>query len=263
MKPDLHRLGILFAAALAFGPLTAGASDGGPSSGSASGAEEHGAYRTVEVVQGGRVTGRVSLQGTPPAPKPLPEKRPGLCTAPPVNPYVVDKDGSLANAIVYLKDIDAGKKMVPGKATLEQHECSYVPHLQAVPLGTTLTITNRDPVMHCAHAFIEDTMAFNYARPVKDQPMEKVLDKPGFTRIRCEIHKWMTSVVAVMPSPYFAVTGPDGKFVITDIPPGSYTLAVWHEALGEQTAPVVVAPDGEGVVNFVFKTRSAGAAIPR
>lgn len=214
-------------------------------------------YRTVEVHEGGRVSGRVTLVGTPHAPKQrVPAKRPPAC-GPVVNEtLLVAKDGGVANAIVYLRGVTAGKTMAAGRAVLEESQCRYSPHLQAVPVGTALTIANHDPMLHCAHGLVEGSTVFNYGRPAKNRPMVKLLAKPGFTSIHCELHPWMTSVVAVMANPYFAVTGPDGAFAIDDIPPGRYTLAVWHEALGELSSALTVPPGGALRQNLVFNPKS-------
>ena len=52
---------------------------------------------------------------------------------------------------------------------------------------------------------------------------------------KCDVHGWMNAYVGVLDHPYFAVTKPDGSFSIPNLPPGSYTLAAWHERLGTQT----------------------------
>ena len=71
-------------------------------------------------------------------------------------------------------------------------------------------------------------------------------------RIKCDIHPWMVAYVAVMPHPFFSVTGQAGTFEIKDLPAGEYTLAAWHQKLGTRTAKVTVPADGAVTVNFEF-----------
>ena len=52
---------------------------------------------------------------------------------------------------------------------------------------------------------------------------------------KCDVHGWMNAYAGVLDHPYFAVTKPDGTFSIPNLPPGTYTLAAWHEKLGTQT----------------------------
>jgi hypothetical protein len=76
---------------------------------------------------------------------------------------------------------------------------------------------------------------------------------------KCDVHGWMNAYAGVLDHPYFAVTKPDGSFSIPNLPPGSYTLAAWHERLGTQTLPVTVAAkESKADANFTFKA-AAGA----
>ena len=47
--------------------------------------------------------------------------------------------------------------------------------------------------------------------------------------IKCDVHGWMSCYAGVLNHPFFAVTGKDGKFEIKGVPPGEYTISVWHE----------------------------------
>jgi hypothetical protein len=63
----------------------------------------------------------------------------------------------------------------------------------------------------------------------------------------------MHCYIGVVDHPYFAVTGPDGRFEWKNVPPGDYTVAVWHEKLGKQEQQVHVAAAGSAVVNFTYR----------
>jgi Carboxypeptidase regulatory-like domain len=71
--------------------------------------------------------------------------------------------------------------------------------------------------------------------------------------VKCDVHKWMRAYVGVVPHPYFAVTGPDGSFELRNVPPGDYTVAVWHEKLGERTGQARVTPSGVATVSITFE----------
>ena len=76
---------------------------------------------------------------------------------------------------------------------------------------------------------------------------------------KCDVHGWMNAFAGVLDHPYFAVSKPDGSFTIANLPPGTYTLAAWHEKLGTQTALVTVAAkESKSDANFTFK--AAGGA---
>src|SRR5262249_45720120 len=149
--------------------------------------------------------------------------------------------GGVKFVIVYLKDITKGKEMKVGTAELNQEKCAYHPHAQAIPVNTVLTVLNSDPILHNVHASLGATTVFNYAMPLKGQKIPKKLSKAGFVKLKCDVHSWMNGAIAVMDNPYFAVTDENGSFTIDNVPPGSYTLAVWHERLGEKSEPITVA----------------------
>ena len=60
----------------------------------------------------------------------------------------------------------------------------------------------------------------------------------ALVRLRCDVHPWMAGWLVVVEHPYAAVTDAEGRFTIADVPPGAYTLAVWHERLGRTERPV-------------------------
>ena len=78
--------------------------------------------------------------------------------------------------------------------------------------------------------------------------------------VRCNVHSWMRAWIAVLDHPFFAVTKEDGAFEWSSVPPGEYTVAVWHETLGEVTKKVSVKP--KEVLKLEF-TYAADAAAPR
>jgi hypothetical protein len=73
--------------------------------------------------------------------------------------------------------------------------------------------------------------------------------------LRCDMHRWMKSWIIVAANPYIAVTGKEGTFKITDVPPGSYTLSFWQETLGEQKKQVTVKADEETKVDCTFANK--------
>jgi hypothetical protein len=73
---------------------------------------------------------------------------------------------------------------------------------------------------------------------------------PMMIKVKCDAHEWMHAWIMELEHPYYVTTGFDGHFSIKDIPPGAYTLAVWHEAAGEQSADVVVTASQATTVRF-------------
>jgi plastocyanin len=211
-------------------------------------------YTGGAVVGGGTISGKVTFQGT--APKLPPEARnkdPKVCgTTFPNQTLLLGAGGGVKNVVVSLTDIHAGKPMAPGDAQLDQNKCSYAPHVQAVEVGTNLTVLNSDTILHNVHASLGAATVFNMAMPIHNQKIPTKLSKAGLIKLKCDVHGWMNGAIAVEDTPYFAVTGDDGSFTIADVPPGTYTVQAWHETLGDQTQKVTVAAGGKTTADLKY-----------
>jgi hypothetical protein len=216
-------------------------------------------YTGGPVTSGGSLKGHVTFVGTPPKLPPTKCARDSdVCGKPRPNRTVtVGTGGGLANVIVSLQDVHAGKAMPKGTAKLEIKACDYTPRVQAVPLGTSLLVTNRDPIPHDLNGARGDRVLFN--RSVLSSQERLDMSVAGMVNIDCDDHDkgggCESGVVGVMPNPYFALTGDDGSFTIADIPPGSYTLQAWHETLGEQSQKITITPGGSAPVDFKFAVK--------
>jgi hypothetical protein len=103
-----------------------------------------------------------------------------------------------------------------------------------------IDVVNTDPVLHNTHGFYGRRTAFNLALPNKDQRITTELMRPGLVRVECDAHGWMLGFIYVADSPYYVLTGDDGTFSLTDVPPGSYTLVAWQEHTDAIEMPVTV-----------------------
>lgn len=148
----------------------------------------------------------------------------------------------LANTVVYLDDIAKGKewdgdlKEADRVVTLDQKECHYVPHVMLVRPGAKVSVKNSDPVQHNAKGFYNNkaTLKFNVMSSSNSElppSDDTLLDKPGNYLLYCDIHLWMTGYIRAVPHPYYAVTGADGTCTLTNVPPGEYKIAAWHEGM--------------------------------
>jgi hypothetical protein len=204
------------------------------------------AYEVVTVSNGGTIDGVVTLSGTARTETPIKvTKNQDYCGQTLPDPaYTVDGSGGLANVIVYLKDIPKGKAAPTDPVALVNTKCMFSPRAQGAMVGAQVKISSEDTVLHNTHPQNAETNAtiFNVALPFKGFSVTKPLPSmPMMIKVKCDAHEWMHAWILELDHPYYATTGADGHFTIKDVPPGSYTLAVWHELAGEKSAPVVVA----------------------
>jgi len=197
----------------------------------------------------GDLRGVARFEGTPPPAATLETtKEKALCGESVPDETVQVAKGRLRNVVVVVKGAPAP---APGKATLDQRTCRYLPHVQAIPLGSTLEVVNGDPTLHNVHGYLGQATAFNLAMPSKDQRVARQMKKPGLVVVRCDVHAWMSAYVWVVDAPS-AVTGEDGAFSIPNLPPGTYDVTAWHEKLGEKKGTVTITPSSVAVLDFDF-----------
>jgi plastocyanin len=169
---------------------------------------------------------------------------------------VVSSNGSLGNAFVYIEKGLEGKNFeVPSTpVTIDQRGCWFRPRVLGVQTGQVLQVVNSDPVTHNIHPMAEVNREWNHSQGPGDAPLSRKFLKPEIMiKIKCNIHSWMHAFIGVVEHPYFAVSKDDGSFEINNLPPGTYTLAVWQENLGTQEQQITVTPHSTAVTKFTFK----------
>ncbi len=209
------------------------------------------------------ITGTITYTGTVPNLKPLAMDADPACAKKHSGPVpnemlVLGSGNTMGNIMVWVsKGLPAGKTW-PAPTTpvvLDQNGCQYHPHVMGIMVGQTYKILNSDGVLHNIHALPKINKAFNRAMPPTVKEATATFDKPeDMFQIKCDVHPWMHAYVGTFTHPFFSVTKPDGKFTISNLPPGTYEITAWHERLGTQTASVTVGANDTKTQNFKFTT---------
>ncbi|HEY1936569.1 MAG TPA: carboxypeptidase regulatory-like domain-containing protein [Candidatus Angelobacter sp.] len=211
----------------------------------------------VDPATAGTISGVISFKGATPKMKLLDMTAdPGCPRSPQPAEAVVVNNGKLANVFIYVKEgLPQGSFAVPSEPlVLDQKGCRYNPHMMGIMAGQPLKITNTDTADHNIHDMPSKNQAFNESQMPTDKPITKTFSTPEMMiPVQCNQHPWMRAYINVMTNPYFAVSGPDGRFEIKNLPPGEYTLAAVHEKFGEQTMKVKVGAKETAKAAFSFK----------
>ncbi len=201
------------------------------------------AYDASAVSGGGSIEGRVIYKGPVQTRKIIPNKDVEVCGGIREEALIeVGPNQEVQNAAVYLVDVAKGKAWPPaGKPPeLDNIKCEFVPHVQVIPAGP-LDVVNKDPVLHNSHGYYGNRTVFNMAQPNQGQSIPTELTRAGTVRVDCDAHGWMEGWINVVDNPYYALTGADGKFSITDVPPGTYKLVAIQSFTGPVEQSVTVA----------------------
>ena len=140
-----------------------------------------------------------------------------------------------SGVVVWLEPPNGGRPDLRSRsASMLQKDKTFTPHVLAIPVGSTVEFPNYDPIYHNAFS--------NYNGQVFDVGLyppgtTRVVRfrREGIVRVFCNIHPTMSAVIAVLRTPWFAVSERDGTFRIPDVPPGEYTLKMFHERATEAT----------------------------
>ena len=224
-------------------------------------------YTVQAVADGGTISGKVLFDGTPPKPKVMTvtkDKEVAGAATRQVDVVVVN-EGKLADAVVYLEKVAAGKdwpELTDG-GLIDQKGARFIPHSRVIRAGMKVPVKNSDPVMHNIHAYEligrgRRTM-FNKGQP-RGLTFKLPFDvkRSHFVKLECDAHNFMHEYLFVASDPYYSVSAKDGSYTISDIPPGSYTLMIWHPNLGTQKAAVTVKAGETATHDFTFKGKASG-----
>jgi plastocyanin len=167
---------------------------------------------------------------------------------------IVTKDGLVRNAIVYVKDGLGDKEFAAPeeKKVIDQKGCMYDPHVMTVQVGQKVTVRNSDSTLHNIHSFAQKQRAFNFAQPQQGMESEVDFQREEFVLVKCDVHPWMSAHIGVFKHPYHAVTDKSGEASVSDLPPGEYTIGVWHEEFGEQEQKVTIEEGKEATIEVTY-----------
>ncbi len=186
----------------------------------------------------GTIRGRVQIDRSP-----QPVRRPTVneLGAPPAHGQ------DAVRSVVYLESAPAPafSDAAPMRATLDQRNETFVPHVVAITVGSIVDFPNSDHTYHNVFS-ISKAKSFDLGHYAAGRSKSVRFDRPGIVRVFCEIHSHMSAFILVFNHPYFAVTGADGRYEIGRVPPGRYTLNAWNEGEVRESRAIAVPEDAAG-----------------
>jgi plastocyanin len=212
------------------------------------------AYEEVAVTNGATIRGTVKVQGQLPKLPPLQiSKYKEVCRDVPNETLIVGPSQGLRYAVVTLEGISKGKAVEREVVQeLDNVKCRFIPHVMAASVGQFVLFKNSDPILHTAHAYFTTGQPQFNVGLYPGRVSRKPLVTPGIVKILCEVHPWMSAYIVVTDHPYHSITDAYGEYELSDVPPGTYQVKVWHESLGSQEKRVEIKAGTPQKIDFTF-----------
>lgn len=125
------------------------------------------------------------------------------------------------------------------------------PHVLPVAVGTRVTFRNRDQIYHKVFS-ISPAKSFDLGSQAPGERGTVVFDRPGVVALHCELHPEATAFVVVLPTGQFTQPNAQGKFILPELTPGTYTIAAWHPTYGEVKRRVKVPKGGRLNISLAY-----------
>lgn len=161
------------------------------------------------------------------------------------------------DSIIWLEPVKAPgvPKPLPVTVTVTSRSKTLLPHIVAVPVGSTVSFPNEDTITHNLFS-VSKPNDFDLGFYKRGTVMTRKFDHPGIVNVYCNVHPDMSAVVHVMTTPYFTRASAQGGWTIPNVVPGSYRLNAWNEIGGSVIADVEVSKSGVvGQLNLTIDTR--------
>jgi plastocyanin len=195
----------------------------------------------------GAIRGRVEIRRAATAM----ERRPGVADlgTPPAR-LMPD----LRRSVVYLESAPRGafEPTDGGRAVMDQRNETFVPHVLAVTVGTTVDFPNSDKFYHNVFS-LSKARTFDLGRYATGSSKSVRFDRPGIVRVFCDIHSHMNAFVLVFSHPFFALTDADGRYRIDNVPAGTYGVIAWNEGTPSDPKPATVPDSGVAELDFTLR----------
>jgi plastocyanin len=198
----------------------------------------------------GAIRGRVELRNAPPDHA----RRPNVADlGMPMAHGATDRRRS----VVYLDPAPqpAFESREDRRARMDQRDETFMPHVLAIVVGTTVDFPNNDQTFHNVFSLSKE-QPFDLGRYAAGRSKSVRFDRPGIIRVFCDIHSHMSAFILVFSHRYFSVTDDSGRFRIDHVPPGSYNVVAWNDSTTEEARRAVVPESGGDVeLNFALGRR--------
>jgi len=146
-------------------------------------------------------------------------------------------------------------KRTAKQRVIEQRDKTFLPHVMAVPVGSTVSFPNFDTIYHNVFS-LSKAKAFDLGMYKSGDTRDVKFDKPGIVRLGCNLHASMSAYLIVVDAPHYVVVDSDGTYSFKALAPGKYKVQAWHEPSGEPYMTEVDVKEGDNAQDLDLKAGS-------
>src|SRR6201996_6580304 len=156
-----------------------------------------------------------------------------------------------ARVVIYLEGAPPASADAPAPVTaqIQQEDRRFVPDMVVVPVGSTVSFPNMDPIFHNIYS-LSKPKSFDLGSYDKGETRKVTFPKPGIVEIYCHLHPNMAATVLVTPNRWYARPDRAGQYRIPNVPPGQYTVVAWHKSAGFFRKTITVSADHNADADF-------------
>jgi plastocyanin len=158
-------------------------------------------------------------------------------------PRAAGSDVEYSRLVIYLENPSENRTKT-AVTKLVQQDLRFQPEVVVVPVGSTVSFPNGDPIFHNVFS-LSPVKPFDLGYYPEGETRKITFDRVGVVQVYCHLHTDMSAAIVVVPNSWFAQPGPSGKFLFSEVPAGRYNVVVWHKSAGFFRKSVAVS-EGRG-----------------
>jgi plastocyanin len=133
------------------------------------------------------------------------------------------------------------RRAAPTTTQMTTRGKALLPHVLAIPVGSTVNFPNEDPISHNLFS-LSSPNQFDLGLYRAGSGKSHTFTSPGIVNVYCNVHPNMSAVIHILATPYFTFADANGNFSFADVPPGRYEAVAWNEMGGSTRTPIEVGP---------------------
>jgi plastocyanin len=159
--------------------------------------------------------------------------------------------------LVWLEPASGAKtpKRPAATFTMTTRGKALIPHVLAIPVGSTVSFPNEDPISHNLFS-LSSANSFDLGIYRAGAGKSHTFTTPGIVNVYCNVHPQMSSVIHVMATPYYGLADATGNFSIADVAPGKYDIVAWNEQGGTAHGGTVEVGGAVSTVTLTIDSRN-------